>query len=61
MQQTKSLVTSKTFVLAVAQAVAGAIVIFSTAYPQAGWLLVVKSLVDMYLRTITSSSIDSIM
>lgn len=56
----KSLVTSKTFILAVLQAATGVIVVFATAYPGAGWLLVAKSLVDIVLRLYTTQSIGRI-
>jgi hypothetical protein len=45
----------------IAQAVAGAIVIFSTAYPAAGWLVIAKSIIDIVLRMQTTQSIGSIM
>lgn len=61
MEQAKALLTSKTFILAVLQAVAGVIVIFSTAYPAAGGLLMAKSVVDIILRLYTTQPIGRIM
>ena len=54
----KSLLQSKTFWLATGQAVAGVITVFATTYDQIGWLAVAKSVVDVYLRTVTSSPIS---
>ncbi len=56
----KTLVTSKTFLLAVLQAVIGMVVVFSTAYPAAGWLLTAKSVLDVVLRLYTSQPIGRI-
>jgi len=60
LQNAKALVTSKTFLLAVAQAVLAVIVIFSSAFPDAGWLLLAKSVVDVILRVYTSQPISGI-
>lgn len=51
---TKTLIQSKTFWLAVVQAIAGAAIVFSTAYPQAGWLVIAKSVVDIVLRVLST-------
>lgn len=48
--QSKSIFQSTTFWVAMAQAVAGALVIFQTTYPQLGWLALAKSFVDIALR-----------
>lgn len=56
----KALIASNTFQLAALQAVAGAIVIFATAYPQLGWIAVAKSIVDIILRLKTTAPIGSI-
>jgi len=53
----KTILQSKTFWLASAQAVAGAITIFATEYDQVGWLALVKSVVDVYLRSVTSQPV----
>ncbi len=53
----KSLFKSRTFWLAFAQAVAGAVVAFQYAYPEVGALLVAKSLVDIVLRIITTTEV----
>ena len=50
----KSLWTSKTFLLALLQAIAGVIVIFATAYPEVGWLMAAKSTLDAILRLLTT-------
>lgn len=57
MQNAKNLFTSKTFWLATIQAIAGALVIYSTAYPSVGVLVVLKSIVDIYLRSVTSQPV----
>lgn len=53
----KSLFSTKTFWLAVAQALAGVVVVFATAYPGVGGLLVAKSAVDIFLRAITTQPV----
>jgi len=58
MNQIKSIFQSKTFWLASAQAVAGILVVFSTSYPSAGWLVIAKSIVDIYLRSITTTAVS---
>lgn len=60
----KSLFESKTFWLALGQAAIGVIAIFATTYPDAHWagsLLLVKSIIDVWLRTQTTTSIGSIL
>lgn len=61
MENAKALVTSKTFQLAALQAIIGAIAVFTSAYPDVGWLLVAKSALDIYLRSKTNQSIGSVM
>ena len=53
------LINSKTFWLAVVQALSGVLVVFATTYPQVGMLLVVKSVIDVVLRLLTYREIDS--
>lgn len=53
----KSLFTSRTFLLAVLQAVAGAVVIFTGAYPEVGWLALAKSVLDVILRVVTDKPV----
>ena len=60
MQQTKALIQSKVFWLAVIQAAAAVLVVFNTNFPQIGWLLMVKSAVDIVLRMATDTTITSI-
>ena len=50
----KAIFKSKTFWLAVLQATAGAVVVFSTSYPTVGWLMVVKSGIDIIIRLYTT-------
>jgi hypothetical protein len=53
----KSIFTSKTFWLAIAQASLGSIVIFSTAYPSVGALVIAKSVLDIFLRFLTTQPV----
>lgn len=61
MYNAKALISSKTFQLAALQAIAGAIVIFATAYPEAGWLMLAKSVVDIAIRLYTSQPIGRVL
>lgn len=54
----KSIFQSKTFWIAIGQALIGAFVIFHTAYPDVGWLVVAKSLVDISVRYLTDTAIQ---
>ena len=57
----KSLTSSKTFWLAVIQAVVGGLVIFFTEIPDlVGYVAVVKSIGDIVLRLATHETIDRI-
>lgn len=56
----KTLLSSKTFWLAAAQAVVGIIAIFATTYPTVGGLLIAKSIADIILRLVTTDPIGSI-
>lgn len=53
----KSLFSSKVFWLAVAQAIAGVVMVFSHTYPDVGFIAVVKSAVDIILRLLTSEPV----
>jgi len=57
----KTLLQSRTFWLAVIQAVAGIGVIALTELDMIGYVGIFKSVVDIILRTITSSQIKSIL
>lgn len=54
----KSIFTSKVFWLAVLQALAGTLVIFETSYPTLGYLVIVKSVVDIVLRYYTTTPVN---
>jgi hypothetical protein len=56
----KALVQSKTFWIAVLQALLGAATVFNTAYPEVGLLLLVKSALDIVLRIYTTQTISSV-
>ena len=53
----KSIFTSKTFWIAVIQAVIGIVVVFSDAYPAIGGLIIAKSVLDVILRTVTTTRV----
>lgn len=61
MLQAKALVHSKVFWLAVLQALIGVVVVFSTAYPDVGFLVVAKSALDIILRLYTVAPVTSIL
>jgi len=50
----KQLLKSRTVIVAILQAVAGAVLILNAEYPTIGILMTVKSVVDVILRVITS-------
>ena len=56
----KSLLQSKTFWLATVQALIGMAVVFSTAYPSVGFLVLAKSALDIVLRVMTSTTIAAL-
>lgn len=53
----KSIFKSKVFWIAVLQAALGAAVIFSSAYPEVGGLLILKSVLDIVLRIVTTQPV----
>lgn len=53
----KLIFKSKTFWIAVIQAVIGIVVVFSDAYPAIGGLLIAKSVLDVILRTVTTTRV----
>ena len=53
----KSIFTSRTFILAVIQAVTGGLVIFFTELDMAGAVLIIKSLGDILLRLDTKEEV----
>ena len=58
---TKSIWKSKTFWLAVSQGIISLIVIFTTSFPEGGWVgyaLLIKSFLDGYIRTQTSLPLE---
>lgn len=56
----KSLMQSKTFWVAVVQAIAGVVVVALTQLDLVGYVAVFKSIVDIVLRLITAEPIDRI-
>ena len=56
----KSLFASKTFWVAVIQAVTGVVVVALTELDMVGYVAMFKSLVDIALRMVTSKGIDSV-
>lgn len=61
MPQAKALVQSKQFWVAAIQALIAVIIVFSTAYPQAGFLLLAKSGLDIILRIYSIAPIATIL
>lgn len=55
----KTIFKSKTFWLAVTQAAIGVVAVLSSAHPDVGTLLIIKSLLDVILRYETSTGITS--
>jgi hypothetical protein len=55
----KPIFKSKTFWLAIIQAIGGVVVVFETQYPAIGALIVIKSIIDISLRLITDLPIGS--
>ena len=49
----KNWIYSKTIWLAAFQLAAGFTLVFMTQYPEIGWILTVKSLIDVVLRFLT--------
>ena len=63
MNNTKALFASKVFWVAVLQAVIAVIAVFQTHFPElqtVGWLGLVKSFIDVFLRMGTSTPIGGI-
>lgn len=58
MDETKKLIHSHTFQVACFQALIGAVVIFQSSYPEAGWIAILKSALDVYIRMQTSKPIE---
>jgi uncharacterized membrane protein len=56
----KTLLHSRTFWLAVVQAVSGIVVVALTELDMAGYVVVFKSIVDILLRLATSDPIDRV-
>lgn len=56
----KSLIESKTFWVAVIQAVAGIVVVALTELDLVGYVAVFKSAVDVVLRLVTSDGIEKV-
>lgn len=54
----KSIFQSRTFWVAVIQAVIGVVGVFATAYPALGGMLVAKSFLDIVLRLATTQPIE---
>lgn len=53
----KSVFLSKTFLLAVLQAVAGLVMYFAGVYPEIGLLMQAKSVIDVIIRILTDKPV----
>jgi len=49
---------SKTFWIAGIQASLGVVAVFSAAYPDVGWLMIIKSILDIYIRSTTTKPVS---
>ena len=56
--ETKKWFESKTFWLAVIQGIVAVATIFYTNFPSMGWLLIVKSIADIYLRATVETKLN---
>jgi len=56
--KTKSFLYSKTFWIAIIQGVMGALFVFQTEYPEVGWIILVKSVLDVILRSVTKTKLS---
>lgn len=55
--RSKSILTSRTFYVAVLQAVAGLVMFFAGVYPEVGLLMQVKSVIDVVIRILTDKPV----
>jgi hypothetical protein len=58
MKKVKSILSSRTFWLAVLQGLAGVLTVVATQHPELGFVLMLKSLVDVYLRSTTTTPVQ---
>ena len=58
--QTKPFWQSKTLWIALAQGVIGILVVVQTSNPELGWIVIVKSVLDMYIRTTTTTTLSTV-
>lgn len=56
-EQVKSILLSKTFWLAVIQGVLGVIIVISSSIPGVGWVMVLKTVLDIILRFLTEKPV----
>jgi hypothetical protein len=54
----KNILTSKTFWLAILQGILGVVVVVSTSIPGVGWLMIVKTIIDIGIRMITAQPVS---
>ena len=57
MQTYKKWYQSKTIILAILQGTAGVIAVIATEHNSTGFLLIVKAVIDVYIRYLTESKI----
>ena len=53
----KNIISSRTFWLAVAQAVVGGVAVIDKVHPTVGIILIVKSVIDVILRYLTTEPV----
>ena len=57
MTTAKIIFTSKTFWLAVLQGILGVLVVIGTQVPELGWVTILKSIIDIGLRMMTTEPV----
>lgn len=57
METKKSIFKSKVFWIAVVQGIIGVLVVMETNMPEIGWIAIVKSVLDMGMRMITTAPV----
>ena len=53
----KAIFTSKTFWVAILQGVLGVLVVVGTSAPELGWVVILKSIIDIGLRMLTTEPV----
>jgi hypothetical protein len=54
----KNILTSKVFWVAILQGILGVVVVVSTSIPGVGWLMILKTIIDIALRMLTTQPVS---